>query len=76
MDVWEQAEIDKLPVETLARTRNDRCWSAANSSANASLAIPMTVYRGGAAKREVSLYAYISKSAGKPTDKFMIPACR
>ena len=39
MDVWEQADIDRTMVET----KNDRRWSGANPSANATLAIPMTV---------------------------------
>ena len=52
---------------------HDRCWSRANSSANATLAISTTVCRAGAAKSEVSLYTNISRSAGKPTDKFMMP---
>ena len=69
MDVWEQADIDRTPDGT----KNGRCWSGANPSANATLAIPMTVCRAGAAKSEVSLYTYISKSAGKATDKFMMP---
>ena len=33
----------------------------------------MTVCRAGAAKSEVSLCTYISTSAGKATDKFMMP---
>ena len=41
-------------------------------SANATLAISMTVCRAGAAS-EVSLYTYISKLTGKPTDKFLMP---
>ena len=73
MDVWEQAEIVRTMVETPDGTKNDRCWSGANSSAYATLAIPITVCRAGAAKSEVSLYTYISKSVGKATDKFMMP---
>ena len=45
----------------------------ANPSANATLAIPMTVCRAGAAKSEVSFYTYISQSAGKAKVKFMMP---
>ena len=50
MDVCEQPEIDKLLVETLDGTKNKWCWSRANSSANATLAISMTVYRASAAR--------------------------
>ena len=59
--------------DSMHGTKNDRCWSGANSSANATLAIPMTVCRAGAAKSEVSLYTCISKPAGKATDKFIMP---
>ena len=52
---------------------NERCWSRANSSVNATLAISMTVCRAGAAENEVFPYTYISKSVGKATDKFMMP---
>ena len=74
MDVWEQAEIGSTMVETPDGTKNEPCWSRANSSANATLAISTTVCRAGAAKSEVSLHTYISRPAGKPTDKFMMPA--
>ena len=69
MDVWEQPEIDKLLVETLDGSRNEWCWSRANFSANATLAISTTVCCAGAAKSEVRLCTYISKL----TDKFMMP---
>ena len=72
MDVWDQAEIDRTMVETLDGTKNERCWSRANSSANATLAISMTVYRASTAS-EVSLYTYISTHIGKSTDKFVMP---
>ena len=45
----------------------------AQHGANATVATPTTVCRAGAAASEVSLYTYISKSAGKVTDKFMMP---
>ena len=73
MDVWEQTEIDRTMVDTPDGTTNDRCWSGANSSANATLAIPMTVCRAGAARSEVSLYMYISTSAGKPQTSSRCP---
>ena len=66
-------EIDRTMVETLDGTKNERCWSGANSSAKVSLAISTTVCRAGAAKSEMSLYTCISRSPGKPTDKFMMP---
>ena len=53
MDVWEQPEIDRTMVETRDGTKNDRCWSKANSSANAALVISMTVCRAAAAENEV-----------------------
>ena len=71
MDVWEQAEIDRTMVETLDGAKNDRCWYRANSSANAALAISMTVSRAGAAENEV--FPHISTLTSKPTDKFMMP---
>ena len=54
MDVWEQTEMDRTMVETLDGTRNERCWSRANSSANATLAISMTVCRASATENKVS----------------------
>ena len=71
MDVWEQPEIDKLLVETLNGTKNEWCWSKANFSANATLAISMTVCRANAAST-VCLYTYITKLTGKPTEKCMM----
>ena len=74
-DVWEQAEIDKSMVEALDGTKNNWCWSRANFSADATLAISTTVYRADAAESGVSLslYTYMSKLAGKPADKFTMP---
>ena len=69
MDVWEQPEIFKLLVETLDGSKNEWCWSRANFSANATLAISTTVCRAGAVKNEVRLFTFISKL----TDKFMRP---
>ena len=59
MDVWEQAEIDRTMVETLDGTKNERCWSRANSSANATLANPMTICREGAEERSDSLHVHL-----------------
>ena len=61
--------IDKLLVETPDGSKYEWCWSRANFSANAILAISSTFCRAGAAKSEVRLYTYISK----PTDKFLMP---
>merc|ERR1712136_381615 len=72
MDVREQAKIDKLMVETLDGSKNEWGWSKSKLGANAILAISMAVCRAGAAANEMTLYSYISKLAGKPTDKFMI----
>ena len=72
MDVWELPEIYKLLVETVDGIKKEWCWSGANLSANATLAISMTVCRAGAANSEVSLYTCISKVTGKPTDQFMM----
>ena len=62
MDVWEQPEIDKLLVETPDGSKYEWCWFRTNFSANATLAISTTVCRAGAAKSEVRLYTYISRS--------------
>eukprot|EP00450_Noctiluca_scintillans_P032720 CAMPEP_0194549948 /NCGR_PEP_ID=MMETSP0253-20130528/95463_1 /TAXON_ID=2966 /ORGANISM="Noctiluca scintillans" /LENGTH=906 /DNA_ID=CAMNT_0039397383 /DNA_START=101 /DNA_END=2821 /DNA_ORIENTATION=+ len=73
MDVREQSVIDKLMVETLDGSKNEWGWSKSKLGANAILAISMAVCRAGAAANEVPLYSYISKLAGKPTDKFVMP---
>ena len=59
-----QPEIDKLLFETPDGSKYEWSWSTANFSANATLAISMTVCRAGAAKCEVRLYTYISKRTG------------
>ena len=66
VDLWEQAEIDRTMVETPDGSKNDLFWSGANSSADATLAIPRTVCRVGAAKREVSLYTTSRNLQAKP----------
>merc|ERR1712227_1006504 len=53
--------------------KNEWGWSKAKLGANAILAISMAVCRAGAAANEMTLYSYISKLAGKPTDKFVMP---
>merc|ERR1719450_1697792 len=60
-------------VETLDGSKNEWGWSKAKLGANAILAISMAVCRAGAAANEMTLYSYISKLAGKPTDKFVMP---
>ena len=62
-NVREQANIDKLMVETLEGTKNEWGWSKAKLGANTPLAISMTDCRAGAA---VEL-------ADKRTDKFVMP---
>ena len=59
LDVLEQAEIDKLLVETHDGTKNEWCWSRAKFSANATLPISMTVCRAGAASEVVSLHVHL-----------------
>jgi enolase len=73
MDVSEQTKIDKLMVETLDGSQNEWGWSKAKLGANAILAVSMAVCRAGAASQEMPLYQYISKLAGKPEDKFVMP---
>ena len=48
-NVGEQADTDKLMVETLDGTKNEWRWSKAKISPNATLATSMTVCRAGAA---------------------------
>ena len=75
MDVPEQAEIDKLTDETLDGTKNGWRCSKAKLGANAIPATSMTVCRAGAAS-VVPLYSYISKFAGKGTDKLVMATVR
>ena len=63
MNVREQADIDKLMVETLDGTKNEWSWFKAKLGANATLAISITFCRISAA---VEL-------ADKRTDKFVMP---
>ena len=59
----EQADIDKLMVETLEGTKNEWGWCKAKLGANAPFAISMTVCRASA---PVEL-------ANNRTDKFVMP---
>ena len=69
----EKAEHDTLMVGTLDGSKNEWGWSKAQVGTNAILAISMPVSRTGAATSEKLLHSYISKLAGKPTDKLMPP---
>lgn len=73
MDVRQQAQIDRLMVETLDGSKNEWGWSKSKLGANAILAVSMAVCRAGAAASQMPLYQYIAKTAGKPTDKFVMP---
>ena len=73
LEVWEQAEIDKLTVETLDGTKNERGWSKTKPAASETLALSTTVCREGVAAIDVLLFSYISKLAGMLTDRFMMP---
>merc|ERR1740122_4388 len=73
MDVREQAAIDKKMVEELDGTKNEWGWSKSKLGANAILAVSMAVCRAGAAASTMTLYEWIAKISGKPTDKFVMP---
>jgi len=71
--VTNQAAIDKLMVEELDGSKNEWGWSKSKLGANAILAVSMAVCRAGAAANEMTLYQYIAKLSGKPTDRFVMP---
>jgi len=73
MDVTQQAEIDKLMVETLDGTRNDWGWCKGRLGANAILGVSMAICRAGAAAQELPLYEYLAILAKRPVDKFVLP---
>merc|ERR1719295_2239785 len=73
MDVTKQLQIDKMMVETLDGSQNEWGWSKSKLGANAILAVSMAVCRAGAAASESTLYEYIAKLSGQPTDKFVMP---
>jgi len=73
LDVSKQKEIDKLMVETLDGSKNEWGWSKSVLGANAILAVSMAVCRAGAAANTLTLYEYIAKLSGQPTDKFVMP---
>jgi len=73
LDVSKQKEIDKLMVETLDGSKNEWGWSKSVLGANAILAVSMAVCRAGAAANTMTLYEYIAKLSGQPTDKFVMP---
>jgi len=72
-DVTEQKALDKLMVETIDGTKNEWGWSKSKLGANAVLAVSMAICRAGAAACESTLYEYIAKISGQPTDKFVMP---
>jgi len=72
-DVRNQKELDALMVEIIDGSTNEWGWSKAKLGANAILAVSMAVCRAGAAASQVTLYEYIAKLSGQPTDKFVMP---
>jgi len=72
-DVRDQKGIDELMVEVLDGSTNEWGWSKAKLGANAILAVSMAVCRAGAAANQVTLYEYIAKLSGQPTDRFVMP---
>mmetsp|Transcript_26784 Transcript_26784/g.74815 ORF Transcript_26784/g.74815 Transcript_26784/m.74815 type:complete len:422 (-) Transcript_26784:21-1286(-) len=73
MDVKDQSRIDKLMVEKLDGTKNEWGWCKSKLGANAILAVSMAVCRAGAAASDLTLYEYIARLSGQPTDKFVMP---
>mmetsp|Transcript_4741 Transcript_4741/g.15293 ORF Transcript_4741/g.15293 Transcript_4741/m.15293 type:complete len:707 (-) Transcript_4741:712-2832(-) len=73
MDVTKQTEIDKLMVETLDGTQNEWGWCKSKLGANAILAVSMALCRAGAAASKMTLYKYLARLSGKPTDSFVMP---
>jgi len=73
MNVTRQTEIDKFMVETIDGSQNEWGWSKSKLGANAILAVSMAVCRAGAAASTMTLYEWIAKLAGQPTDKFIMP---
>merc|ERR1719420_91162 len=73
MDVTKQAEIDKYMVEILDGQKNEWGWNKTKLGANAILAVSMAVCRAGAAASRMTLYEYIAKISGQPTDKYVMP---
>eukprot|EP00927_Polykrikos_kofoidii_P051400 TRINITY_DN451_c0_g1_i3.p1 TRINITY_DN451_c0_g1~~TRINITY_DN451_c0_g1_i3.p1 ORF type:complete len:707 (+),score=137.68 TRINITY_DN451_c0_g1_i3:80-2200(+) len=73
LDVTKQTMIDKLMVESLDGNQNEWGWSKSKLGANAILAVSMAVCRAGAAASRMTLYKYLARLSGKPTDKFVMP---
>merc|ERR1719214_412534 len=73
MDVTKQTEIDKMMVEVMDGSTNEWGWSKSKLGANAILAVSMAVCRAGAAASTMTLYEYIAKLSGQPSDKFVMP---
>jgi len=73
MDVRKQGDIDRKMVEILDGTTNEWGWCKAKLGANAILAVSMAVCRAGAAASQMTLYEYIAKLSGQPSEKFVMP---
>merc|ERR1719182_169517 len=69
----EQKMIDDKMVQELDGSKNEWGWSKSKLGANAILAVSMAVCRAGAAANSVTLYEWIAKLSGQPTDKFVMP---
>jgi enolase len=54
-------------------SQNEWGWSKSVLGANAILAVSMAVCRAGAAAHQLTLYEYIARISGQPTDKFVMP---
>jgi|Transcript_77440 phosphoglucomutase len=72
-DVTKQGEIDRLMVEELDGTTNEWGWSKKDLGANAILAVSMAVCRAGAAASMMTLYEYIAKLSGQPSERWVMP---
>jgi len=73
MDVTQQGVIDRKMVEELDGSKNEWGWSKSVLGANAILAVSMAVCRAGAAASTLTLYEWIAKLSGQPSDKFIMP---
>merc|ERR1719409_663545 len=60
-------------TEVLDGSKNEWGWNKSNLGANAILAVSMAVCRAGAAASRMTLYEYIAKLSGQPSNKFVMP---
>jgi enolase len=72
-NVTDQAEIDRLMVETLDGTTNEWGRPKSRLGANAILGVSLALARAGAAALGIPLYQYIARLAGRPEDRFIVP---